>query len=210
MDRLLTVLCAVLLFGCAAPSEMPAEQAAEEQEKNISEELISVATVDETQVVKIKTLYGMFQLDEYEDEFIDAGLHSDSFIQLSNEHISFLEEEEAVWLTPDIKDGRGVLFNAIYSREMTSCNPAEVEIMGKEYSIKELEASEDFESDSRWKLHLSYEAECLKRIIIYMDGYFYDLEDYEEISLFRDDNTIVLSFRGLENEPRIDIVATKP
>lgn len=151
-----------------------------------------------------------FPLEKYPEQFIDVNLHSEGFIKLDDSHIGFLDENEAIWLTPMIANNTGVLFNAIYSNELPECDLDTIKILGKVYAISELRHESSFKNNNKWKVLHDYEGNCLERIIIYMDGYFYDIENNEQINLFRNDNTIIIQFIGLDEEPIVKIIATKP
>lgn len=180
-----------------------------------SEELIQLGGDENIRVVTIKAWEEEnkwhFPIQEYEDEFIDVGLHSDAFIQFDGNQIELLEDSEAIWLTPMIKsDNKTVLFNAIYSHDIANCGSEKVKIMGKEYDLSSLRNGSAFENDDKWKVVLDYDGACLKRIVIYLDGYFYDLEDNDQINLFRNDNTVLFKFENLEEKPKIKLIITKP
>jgi hypothetical protein len=171
------------------------------------DENLSVATVSASRVGK----GWQFPLEDHRDEFIAFGIHSDAFIRLNSSHLKPMEEDESIWLTPMLKDGnRTVLFNAVYSKEVGDCGRGELSILGKAYRKEALTDGGSFELDDKWKVGLDEEDECLKRLVIYQDGYFYDLEEDEELSLFRNDNTILFGFRDIGDAPKVRIVATKP
>ncbi len=212
---ILGILGFLLLFGCAAPPEIPPTEPVVEEEPTapppgVSVEPIQVSGDESLQVIKINMVNGAFPLQLYDEEFESVGIYSDSFIQLNNSHIMFLGEGEAIWLTPMVEEGKGVLFNAIYSNTVSACNVSRLTILEKDYDVSALKNGSSFENDDKWKVALEKENGCLKRAIIYMDGYFYDLEDNDQISLFRNDNTLLFQFTGLESQPQIHLVATKP
>lgn len=225
----LSILGLLLLFGCAAPPEAPQEPTdeivapppeappevpPEEPPEAPPEEPMEVSGDENLAVIKISAAESdggwQFPLEMYDEEFESVGLYSDSFIQLNRSHVPFLAEGEAVWLTPTIDDGKGVLFNAIHSNEIEGCNASTVMILGKNYDVPALKSCSNFENDDRWKIALDEKDGCLKRIVIHMEGYFYDVESDEQISLFRNDNALLIQFKDLEGEPKVRLIATKP
>jgi hypothetical protein len=223
MERMLLfgILAVFLFAGCVSPyeaEEIAEEGPAEELEpapQLVEEEIISVSGNEDVRVVTIKAVGEEgrwdFQLSEYEDEFIGVGLHSDSFIRLNSSHFELLEDNEAFWLTPMIKTGnRTVLFNAVYSQDIDNCGQENVNIIGKDYELSKLGNGSSFEHDDKWKVALEYDDACLKRLVIYLDGYFYDLGDDETVNLFRSDNTVLFRFRELEGRPEVNVILTKP
>lgn len=219
MEKILIfwIIGSVLILGCVTPTEEVSEQVIEEelaQElENLSElddeGLITVSSDEDAQIVEIKAVKEgenwRFPLSEYEDEFLSVGLYSDSFIKLNNSHLPVLQEEETIWITPMIKDGKGVVFNAVYSQDIDDCDMDPVKILGKYYAWATLKNGSSFADDDKWKVAMA--GTCPNRLIIYMDGYFYDLDDSENIDLFRNDNTIMLRFIDLETEPKIEVVS---
>jgi len=216
MGIVLLLLTTAFVFGCMQqPEEEIAEEAEEIPEIPEKESLISVSGDEDVSVVKIRAeqvgAKWQFPVDEYEDEFIDVGLHSDSFIRLNNSHVKFLDDEEAIWIHPMIQSGnRTVLFNAIYSREVENCSDEIVTILGKDYEMSRLKDGESFEFDDKWKVGLVQEEGCTSRIVVYLDGYFYDLGNDEQINLIRNDNTVLFKFSNLESEPYVAVIGTKP
>jgi hypothetical protein len=152
----------------------------------------------------------LFPFDVYEDEFIDVGLHTDNFIRLDKDHINILDDSEKIWIHLMIKNETGIIFDAVYSREIRNCDAMEVDILGKTYDMSALENDSSFENDDKWKIGHEYEDGCLKRIIIYLNGYFYDLDENEWAGLFRNDGTLRLSFRNLDVQPSAKLVVTPP
>jgi len=214
------IIATLLIVGCTAPIEETYEQPMEDglvQEtppQVLDEELITVSKNDGLSVATIKAVKEgsrwYFPLDEYEDEFLDVGLHSDSFIKLDSSLMESLEEGEAIWLIPMIKDGKGVLFDAIYSRDVEDCSAEKVTIIGKEYELSTLEDGPAFGKDDKWEVALDYDDSCLKRVVIYLDGYFYDITEDDHIALFRNDNTALVKFESLDDAPKIDVIVAKP
>ncbi len=87
-------------------------------------------------------------------------------------------------------------------------------ILGKQYALGDpfLVNGSSFGLDDKWRVQIliepirpakvseeqywisSYMYKCPRQIIIYMDGYFSDIKDGEQIPLFRNDNTILFKF----------------
>src|SRR3989338_7131190 len=183
MKKLILISFIILaLFGCTKTAEkslienqMALNQTI--QANNLSvENLITVSGDENIAKIEIKASNLQFPLKKYEKQFVNVGLHSEAFLKLDKSHISFLDDGEAIWLTPMIKNNSGVLFNVIYSNEL-SCDVEEANILGKTYSLANLKNGSSFRGDDKWKIKLDYYSGCLKRVIIYMDGYFYNLKD---------------------------------
>ncbi|GEM_PF-2369999 len=212
------VLGLVLAIGCVAQEEQaPKEEVAVELE-NLStipkQGLIAVTGDEQLSVARIKAKKEgskwQFPIEEHVDEFIEVGLHSDTFLVLNNSHIRMLGSDESIWLIPMIESGNSaVLFDAVYAKEV-SCEDKTTTILGEGYDISKFEDGSSFEFDDKWKIGLERENGCTKRIVIYLDGYFYDLEDGEQLNLFRNDNTILFKFTNTDSNPQIEIIGTKP
>ncbi len=212
------VLGLFLAIGCIAQEEKAPKEQIEVEVANLSivpqDGLITVTGNENLSVVNIKAKQSAtkwhFPLEEHVDEFIDVGLHSDTFLVLDNSHIKMLDENESIWLIPMVQSGNSaVLFDAVYAKEV-SCEDKKTNILGKEYDISKFEDGSGFEFDDKWKIGLEKENDCTKRIVIYLDGYFYDLKDNEQLNLFRNDNTILFKFSNLEDEPLVEVIGTKP
>ncbi|MFH1685146.1 MAG: hypothetical protein ABH983_02465 [Candidatus Micrarchaeota archaeon] len=212
------VLGIFLAIGCIAQEEKAPKEQIEVEVANLSivpqDGLIIVTGNENLSVVNIKAKQSatkwQFPLEEHVDEFLDVGLHSDTFLVLDNSHIKMLDENETVWLIPMIQsENSAVLFDAVYAKEV-SCEDKTANILGKEYEISKLKDASSFEFDDKWKIGLEKENDCTKRIVIYLDGYFYDLKDNEQLNLFRNDNTILFKFSNLGDEPQIEVIGTKP
>jgi len=213
------ILSLILLFGCISQQPIPEQgEIPQEEAINISQEekvsLITVSGDEDVSVTEIKAKWTrtkwQFPIEDHIDEFIGVGLHSDSFIKLNNSHVKFLDDNETIWIHPMIQSGnRTVLFDAIYAREV-NCNESMVSILGKEYEMSKLKDGSSFEFDDKWKIGLEKEGDCTKRVVIYLDGYFYDLGNDEQINLFRNDNTILFKFNNIETEPYVSIIGTRP
>lgn len=167
-----------------------------------------------------------FPLGNYPDEFRGVSLYNERFIQLNKTQIPFLEEGESVWLTPAIQNGSGVLVNALYSKKFQACHSSNLSILGKSYARDELIPNADlpyFRNDDRWQVRfeqrqiktnvtpLSYDMDfCDDRLVIFLNGYFDNIKEGEEIHLFRNDNTLLLKFVNLGTKPRVEVIATRP
>lgn len=154
-----------------------------------------------------------FPLEIYEDEFVSIGQYQDYFIKLDNTHMPSLAEGEALWLYPmvvedDAGENTGILFKAFHSNEV-ECDGGIIKILGKTYSIENLKDGSSFLGDDKWKIAHEYEGDCLNRVVIYLDGYFYDLENEEKIDLFFNDETLTLEFQDLESKPKLVIKLTE-
>lgn len=232
------ILLVALMMGCLAQPETvrpTQEELANELASNvIAPPLITLSGDEKLSVVTMRAVETgsgwQFPLSDYDNEFLSIGLHSDSFIQLNSSHIPWLGDGERIWLTPMLRNGSGTLFNAIYSKEV-DCNATIVDILGKEYRMSELGYGGRFENDDKWQVRVevqeivppnmteeervryelsSYREFCPKRVVIYLDGYFYDVKEGDQINLFRNDNTVLFKFVNLQGEPRVEVVATRP
>jgi len=206
-----------ILFGCTKTEETSLVEISNrtiESNTLSMEDLITVSNDENLATIYIKASkianQWQFPLKKYEKNFARVGLHSETFIKLDKTQISFLDDNEAIWLTPLIRNNSSVLFNAVYSNEFSECNVQKLKILGKDYDLNNLKNGSGFRNDDKWKILLDYENNCLRSLIIYLDGYFYNMKNDEQINLFRNDNTIILSFEELENEPKIKIVTNKP
>lgn len=213
----LFVIGSLLLFGCISAPEQPTK---EELAGNLSVSepihengLIEARGDAAISVVKISSYEKggklRFPVGNYTDEFMRVGLHSDAFIRLNNSQLMFLDDEESVWLHPMMEKNQTVLFDAIYSREIKNCSISDISVLGKRYQLSMLQDGSSFDNDDKWKIGLEKESGCLKRIVIYLDGYFYDLKD-EQITLFRNDNTVLFRFKEIEAGPYVEVVGTMP
>src|SRR5271157_2164040 len=164
-NLIIGALALILLFGCigqSAPTQKAELGGKLNQTVRIpAASLISVGGEENLSVVTIRTANSTFPMQGYPDEFIDAGLYSDSFIELNSTYMKWLGPNESIWITPMIRDGKGVLFNAIYSNEI-SCNDSVVKILGKDYPISSLENGSSFGNDDKWKVVIE-ENGCLER-----------------------------------------------
>jgi len=238
MKKIIGLLIVLMMMGCLQPevAQPTKEELANELASNvIAPPLITVSGNENLSVVTMRavdTSSGwQFPLSDYNDEFINVGLYSDSFIKLNKSQIPWLEDGEAIWLTPMLRNGTGTLFNAIYSKEIDNCNATTLTILGKEYRMSELEYGGRFENDDKWQVGVleemveppnmteeqqrqydlsSYREFCPRRVVIYLDGYFYDIKEGDQVNLFRNDNTILFQFKDLAGEPKAEVVATRP
>lgn len=228
------LICLILLFGCVN------NQSQVETKKSLSNDIsstnssyaestISVRGDDNVSVVRVNairsgTIGWKFPLIDYQKPFELAGLYSDSFIELNNSQVLSLNQNETIWLTPLIKSGnRTILFNAVYRTYIPNENTKEISILGKNYSVDYLFSRQEkaFESDDKWKVAIISNQEKIwssnlsdqypMQIIIYLDGYFSDLNNSEAINLFRNDNSILFRFdRILGNDPTLGVYGDTP
>jgi hypothetical protein len=217
-NLIVTALLLVFIAGCVS---QPAETK-DTLEKELDREPIKapvktpikVTDSGNIQVIEVKAenVSGRwkFPLENRTDEFIDIGFHSDVYIVLNNSHVKFLDNNESIWITPLVKDERMMLFNALYAREVDSCKEKQVAVLGKTYAVDTLKNGSSFEFDDKWKIAWEEEGGCRKRLIIYMDGYYSDLKEGEQINLFRNDNTLLLKVTKNPEEQMMEIIATKP
>jgi len=226
MEKIGVVACVfafLLLLGCVSPGAGETKQVTKEElgaelgnETLIAAApgLISVRGDENISVVTAKAEQSggkwRFPMTDYDGQFESVGLYSTAFIRLDRSRIGWLGNGEAVWLTVYRGNGSGVLFNAIYSNEMIDCASGRIGILGKDYALSELQDKSSFQLDDKWKVARDPDAACPKRIIIYLDGYFDGMKNGEYLSLFRNDNTVLLGFKDLGAEPELEVIAAKP
>jgi len=162
---------------------------------------VTIVTINSFQ--ENNTLY--FPLYFYEEEFVNVNQYQQHFLKLDNGELPALNENEAIWLYPMIKDNKGVLFKAIYTYEFEQCDSETMDIFGETYNVSDFKEGESFFNDDKWKIVFDYDEDCVKRMVVYLDGYFYDLENNEKIDLFFNDERLTIEFEDLENEPKIII-----
>lgn len=64
-----------------------------------------------------------------------------------------------------------------------------------------------FSGDSRWPVVLGWQDGTLRKVIVYMGGYFYDIEENRSaVPLFNAGNRFMASFSGLDATPRFELV----
>ena len=219
---LICALLALALFGCLSQNVPPSENMSKEQlGKELGNATITaqpgLVTSSDQGVIQVVTIRATnasgrwrFPMQDYNDEFLFAGLYSDSFVKLNKSQIRWLDDGESIWLTIMRGNGSGVLFNAIYSNEMNDCGTGGIRILGKNYTHVQLKNGSSFGSDDKWKVAIESSGGCTKRVVIYLDGYFDGLKDGEQINLFRNDNTVLLEFVDLDKEPKVRVVTTRP
>ncbi len=220
MRYIAAVALALVLLGCIGAGterEATKEDLGKQLEGNISvpsEGLVKASGDGNVAVVTIKSANEsgrmLFPMEDYPGRFLWANIHSASFVQLNKSHISWLDDDESLWLTIYRGNGSGVLFNAVYEKDVSDCGSGPVRMLGKEYKASELRNGSAFLFDDKWKLALKKDSTCLKRVLVYLDGYFDGIIEGEQLSLFRNDNAILLEFVGLDGQPEARIVATKP
>lgn len=214
------ILAVAALLGCISMNEK-SPQTKEQFGKSLNMttgvpplDLITAGGDDNISVVTVRSTNKsgkwLFPAQDYDDEFLFAGLHSDSFMMLNHTQIRWLDDNEAIWLTLMRWNGSGVLFNAVYSNRIATCNASGISILGKEYPLSQLKNGSSFLNDDKWKVAVESENGCAKRVIIYLDGYFDGLKESDQIPLFRNDNTILLQFGNLASEPEATVIGTRP
>lgn len=142
-------------------------------------------------------------------------------------------QKQAIWIAPMIKDDKGALFEAVYSTDLEEyCDlidfkgknyrltivekPSTTQdkiVRGGEISLRELGSGNTIKlkdgsslnNDDKWKVVLGWKNDRLAKIIIYMDGYYYDIEEGEEVQLFGS-SEVVASFENLDSDPVFKLV----
>ncbi|MEK6981319.1 MAG: hypothetical protein AABX38_00175 [Candidatus Micrarchaeota archaeon] len=173
----------------------------------------------------------LFPLKKYGINLEGAGIYSKEFIRLTNQQIQFIEPfdgggypREEIYLTPIISDNgdqkKVSLFNAVYiytnSQDWCIQDSETIYLLGQRYNLSELQNNSAFLGDDKWKVTKEYpkiyneKYVCVNRIIISMNGYFDDIKEGDQISLFGNNNIIVVEFKDLETGPKLKIIATKP
>ena len=145
-------------------------------------------------------------------------------------------ENQSLWLHPKISNGKGVIFEAVYLTEFNQSPQTKIQLLGQHYQVLKLNPptnasgriirggsidladldtglvmsladSEGFNGDSRWPVVLGWEDGELKKVIVYMGGYFYDIEDDEStISLFNSDERVLARFSDLDAAPKFELI----
>ncbi|MDD5337393.1 MAG: hypothetical protein PHS02_02820 [Candidatus ainarchaeum sp.] len=217
------LLALALLSGCitnppaSSPNNtihyVPSDNVSPEPEANLSI-LMNLTENETTSIVYIKTLNRngewLFPLQNYSGEFAKAGLYSSVFIKLNSSQLKTLGNDESLWVTPYTSDGKGILFNAIFSKELSSCNLSAVRLLGKYYTLDYLKTSPNFNNDDKWKIATVSENGCIKRILIVQSGYFYNISENESIQLFTNDGSLSAQFKNLGSTPELIISGLKP
>lgn len=228
------VLLAILLLGCViSPSTKVADKSTLGYEINNSVKYgLSSSDFSSGGNEQLSTLsiYSkrtnerwQFPLSDYNNQFEAVGLASDSFVRINNSLLKGLDKEEEIWITPYIREANHtLLFNAIYSRPIPQGSDY-IMILGKNYSVAALseKSYSAFELDDKWKIRVEGNCESDNplssycdfkptKIVIFLDGYLSDLKDGEQINLFRNDNTVLFQFDGINSKPNIKLVYTKP
>ncbi len=170
---------------------------------------IQVTDEGSVQVASVAANGTAFPMQEYPNQFTSVGFYSDTFVKIDSSSIKFLDGNESIWLTPQIRGNRTILLNAIYSRSV-SCSPDTVTILGKDYSISALRNASALDADPKWKVALYYNGSCLSRVIVYMDGYYGNLGDGDTVPLFMDDGGILFRLDRSGQGQSISVIATKP
>ena len=213
------ILALILVFGCISQN-MPFKNETKEIETEIqnhpsitNDNLISSDGDSQVSTVTLTAApYNgswKFPISDYNYPFISANIHSTAYVVLNSSTLKTLDENESIWLTPLIRSGNStLLFNAIYKNDFGSCNPKNVIIIGKSYPLSAFHNGQSFEFDDKWKVFVFEENGCKKSMIIYLDGYFGAIGENEQISLFRNDNTVLFTFK-VGSPPKISIIGTR-
>jgi hypothetical protein len=216
------MLALVLFAGCVSqPSGQTAPPAKEELAKELpnatvagAENLMKVSGDEDmsTIIVSASNSGGKwyFPMADYDHRFESVGLYSSAFLMLNKSQIYWLDDGESVWLTVMRGNGSGVLFNAVYENDKVDCASGQIRILGKDYPLSDMKQGSSFQLDDKWKVARDPDNTCPKRMIVYLDGYFDGLKDGEFLSLFRNDNTILLKFMDNESVPKVEVIATRP
>ncbi|MBI5223888.1 hypothetical protein HY990_05715 [Candidatus Micrarchaeota archaeon] len=234
----LLVLPLILLFGCVTNEKV---QSKDDLVRSLSQNSSPLMvrgdsslflSAGDTRISTLKVLAKeaapdwRFPLSDYPGVFDGVGIASDSFVRINRTLLKGLDPSENIWITSYIrgKSHNGtVLFNAIYSKEISDPNATSMMILGKNYSLDYLgqKSSLAFESDDKWKIKL--EGNCTvseptssycgfkpTRVVIYLDGYFSDLKEGEQVNLFRNDNSVLFKFVDLKLAPAFELIYTHP
>ena len=250
-----TILAAVLiwmLFGCVAPQIPEANETAE----NVT--IVTVPeepAVEEEKVVEtfeIESDNGIFRHTDYEfadnsNPFSDGaggdlGKTSTAYIRVDEEDMDFLSgtcenEEQAFWFNLKTREGKGVVFEAVYSVDLEG-DCEQIKLLGKAYEVEAVEKPESeegrivrggeirlkeadsqaavtlrdgsgFNRDDRWPVVLGWENDELVKIIVYMGGYFYDVEaDTANVPLFGAGNNVLARFTDMDTNPAFELITT--
>ncbi|MDD5340068.1 MAG: hypothetical protein PHV13_02355 [Candidatus ainarchaeum sp.] len=217
---IISLILLAMLAGCLgqAGTAQPTKEEVGKALGNVTaapvKELISVGGSDNLSVVSISAVNQngswLFPMKDYEGQFQSAGLYSTAFMQLNGSQIRWLDAGESIWLTAMVRNGTGVLFNAVYSNDAVNCSTGNIRILGRDYALSGLRNGSSFLRDDKWKVAVDSQGGCPSRILIYMDGYFDRMKDGEQINLFRNDNTVLLSFEGLATSPSLRMIAIEP
>jgi len=157
-------------------------------------------------------------LAQYEEKYIKIGGDELSFL---SDYKNGYSEKQNIWLTVGMKGGKGEVYNAVYSAgfeglDLCSGFPKKkIIFLGEEYEITDFEHGGSLElngnvvledggflKEDKWKVLLLWDwsEECeknsvLKKILVYTPGYFYGIEEGEEIELFGSED-IFLEFKN--------------
>ena len=152
MRNAIILAALVLLFGCITPQV---------QEINETEDLtpIEVPVVEEEGPVEkfsIESVNGAFEHTDYgftdnsnpfsDDMGGDLGKTSTAYIKVDEENLKFLsggcnEQEQAFWFNLKTREGKGVIFEALYSIDLGGdCNA--IKFLGQEYEVEVINKTE--------------------------------------------------------------------
>ncbi len=72
-----------------------------------------------------------------------------------------------------------------------------------------LQDGKGFNRDDRWPVVLGWKDGKLAKVIVYMGGYFYDIEeDKAAVPLFGAGNRVLARFSGLDTNPKLELITT--
>ncbi|MEM4366905.1 MAG: hypothetical protein QW035_02120 [Candidatus Anstonellales archaeon] len=151
-------------------------------------------------------------------------------VELDGESLSMLEggcsgkEKQGIRLVPAVIRGRGALLEAVYYAEYPE-ECINVMFLGKEYSLLSVCAQGCFDvlkstegnsimlvdgvifKDSKWRIRRAVSDTGMRRVEVYMDGSFIEVEDRKEIELFGTSG-LVFRFEATEDELVFVVEAT--
>jgi hypothetical protein len=129
-----------------------------------------------------------------------AELKGDTMCRTKNQRVVLLGKEyEVLGMNPPSGSaaGKAIRGGSIQIREVN----------GRVQS--DITDGKGFGGDDRWKTVLGWKGGKLEKIIIYMDGYFYDVEENDQIvSLFGTGNRVLAGFSDLNSNPKFNLITT--
>jgi hypothetical protein len=146
-------------------------------------------------------------------------------------------EQQAFWFNLKTREGKGVIFEAVYGVDLEG-DCERIKLLGKEYTVEVIDKPESeegkiarggeirltdvdsgalmtlkdgsgFNRDDRWPVVLGWKDGELVKIIVYMGGYFYDIEaDTSVVPLFASENRVLARFTDMETNPTFELITT--
>jgi|GEM_PF-6732360 len=245
MKNLIVLAAIVMLFGCVA---QPAP------EENVSTAVTNMSNVSVPgDAFAAKAVDGKFMTVDYSfldnsNPFSDGaggdlGKTSTAYIKIDQSNLNFLaggcdgNEKQAFWINPIVREGKGIIFDAVYSID-TEGDCYNLKFLGREYwvigsfppnttgsvlrrggeivlrdkttyEVVELKDGSSLNNDDRWKVVLGWKNNKLAKVIVYMEGYFYDIEEGEKIGLFGSEELMAM-FEDLGSGPVFKLIAVAP